>query len=83
MKIADYTNMNDDWMSETILGGDLSWEEQEDGTFSQIVVLHLKNGQDITNIVQAGLSRKEFFELRLKGDDQWPPTETTLTLMAS
>lgn len=74
---------DDDWLNETILGGEVSWEEQEDGSFTQKVVLHLKDGRDITNIVQSGLSKKELFELRLKGDDQWPPTETTLTLMAS
>lgn len=73
---------DDDWLNETIMGGEVSWDEQEDGTFTQKVVLHLKDGRDITNIVQSGLSRKEFFELRLKGDDQWPPTETMLSLMA-
>ena len=78
--IAGYTNMEDDWLAETIIGGTVSWEEQEDGTFSQIVVLHFKKRKDITNTVISGVTRKEFFELRLKGEDEWPLNATTLTL---
>ena len=67
-------------MNETCIGGVVGWEEQQAGTYDQIVYLTLKNGRIIEQIMQTGISKKQFFELRLKGDDLWPPTETTLTM---
>lgn len=72
--------MEDKWMNETILDGTVSWEEQSDGTYDQIVYLRLKNGRIIEELMQGGVSKKKFFEMRLKGEDYWPPNETTLTL---
>ena len=76
--IADYIDMEDDLTNETMIGGDVSWEEQEDGTFSQIVVLHFRNRGDLVNIIVTGVTKKELFEVKLKGEDNWPLTETIL-----
>lgn len=77
--IADYTNMEDDYGNETMTGGDVSWEEQEDGTFSQIVVLHFKNRADLVSVVIEGVTKKELFKVILQGEDNWPLNTTTLT----
>ena len=77
--IAGYIKMKDDWMSETIIGGTMSWEEQLDGTYTQIVYLRLKNGSTIEQRMREGVNKKEYFMLQLKGDTMWPPTETMLT----
>ena len=77
---SQVTLMEDKWMNETFIDGVVSWEEQLDGTYDQIVYLTLKSGRIIEQIMQSGISKKKFFELRLKGDDLWPPTETTLTM---
>lgn len=69
--------MNDD--DETMIGGTVSWEEQEDGTFSQVVVLHFKKREDLVNTVISGVTKKELFKHMLEGEDNWPLNQTTLT----
>ena len=54
-------NDNNDWFEETILWGGFFWEEEEDGTWTKRLKVDRFNGEKIRDIVEEGVSRKEYF----------------------
>ncbi len=64
--------------TQAVIGCTANWVEQTDGTYSLIVTIQCEKTCE-TTVIQQDVSKKELFELRLKGEENWVLNETTLT----
>jgi len=58
-----------DWHGETILWGGFFWEEEADGTWTKRGKVRRFNGEEINEVVEVGVSRKDYFARKLAGTD--------------
>jgi len=58
-----------DWHDETIMWGGFFWEEEADGTWTKRLKVKRFSGEKIREVVEEGVSRKEYFARKLAGTE--------------
>lgn len=74
--------MKSENLNKTIIGGSIVWWfDPKDNTYSQTATFLLKNGMRDQEVLREGVSVKEYFILKLKGElKEWRPRKMTLTM---
>lgn len=64
--------MNPDNLNKTIIGGNLSWRRENNGTYTQSITFIYKDGERDEDIIRNNISEKEYFIRSLEGTkNEW------------
>lgn len=54
-------------MNKTIIGGEIKWQQEDDGSYTQFATFVYKDGTKDSDIIRENISKKEYFIRSLDG----------------